>query len=150
MRNLIQGLLVLLMFGCSHHKEIGAVTFEEIGAEFLTGAGEEGIQKENFVIQDKKSWNELLVKMNRINHISDSITEHEIDFSKNTLIAVFDKVKSTGGYELDLKITRTTENLVVTIMNTIPEGMATMVMTQPFYIVKIPKTQEVIVFNIKK
>ena len=85
--------------------------------------------------------------MNAVNKVSDNFTETKIDFSKFTVIAVFDAVKTSGGHSIELDIKPNTENVVVEVSRKSPDGMATSVMTQPYHIVKIPKTDLPIVFQ---
>ncbi len=113
----------------------------------LYGSGNEGIDKGNLVITNPNDWNNLLAQLNSVNNVSESFSETEIDFSKYTIIAVFDNVKNSGGYSLDLNITSSSEAIIVKIIQKSPEGMATTVMTQPYYIVKTVKRDLPIVFK---
>lgn len=113
----------------------------------LHGSGEEGIEKENLVITNTNDWNSLLQKMDSVNEVSKGFSETNIDFSKYTVIAVFDSVKGSGGHKLEVDVASNSKNLVVTVTNKGPNGMATSVMTQPYYIVKIEKAELPIVFE---
>lgn len=113
----------------------------------LYGSGEEGIEKQNLVITNDDDWNDLLKQMNSINKVSSSFSETEVDFSKYNVIAVFEDVKASGGYSIELDIHKTSEHTIINIINNTPEGLATSVMTQPYYIAKIPKTDMPIVFK---
>ena len=63
------------------------------------------------------------------------------------IIAVFDKIYGNGGHSIDIiKITENENKVIVTIEN-ILGGDATSIMTQPFHIVKIPKTDKLIIFE---
>ena len=103
----------------------------------LYGSGAEGIEAQNLIITNQNDWEELMVKMNSVNKVSDSFSETEIDFSKYSLIAVFDNVKGSGGHRLEIVINKTAENTIVNINKVAPTGNATSVMTQPYQIVKI-------------
>lgn len=118
-----------------------------IGKGNLYGSGEEGIKAHNSVINDENDWQDLMAKINSINKVSESFSETKIDFSKYSIIAVFDDVKSTGGHSLDLDIKPNSENIEVKVNRKSPEGMATSVMTQPYYIVKIAKSELPILFK---
>jgi len=108
--------------------------------------GSEGIPKQNLVITTQTDWENLITAMNSVNNVSDSFAEINIDFSKYQVIAVFDEVKSNGGWSVDITdITENTDSVVVLIEN-LKRGDSTSVVTQPFYIVKIPVSEKPIVF----
>ena len=113
----------------------------------LYGSGAEGIEDQNLVITNENDWNELIAKMDSVNKVSDSFSETEIDFSKYSLIAVFDTVKGSGGHSLEIDVKPNSENIEVHVSRKSPEGMATTVMTQPYVIVKIAKSELPIVFK---
>jgi hypothetical protein len=110
-----------------------------IGKGNLYGSGAEGIEQQNTVITSTEDWNNLLEKINSVNNVSQNFSETKIDFSKFTVIAVFEDVKSSGGYSLELDIQQYSETIKVNVIRKSPEGMATTVMAQPYYIVKVLK-----------
>tara|TARA_R110000751_G_scaffold90009_1_gene176896 strand:- start:192 stop:656 length:465 start_codon:yes stop_codon:yes gene_type:complete len=113
----------------------------------LYGAGEEGVAKQNTVIENQSDWEKLMAQMNKVNNVSESFTETKIDFSEYTIIAVFNDVKGSGGNSIELDISTTSENTLVVVTYISPTGNATSVMTQPYYITKIPKTDLSVVFQ---
>ena len=118
-----------------------------IGKGNLYGLGAERIDKQNLVITTSEEWKDLLNKMNSVNNVTDSFSETDVDFSKHTVIAVFDEVKNSGGHSLDLVIQEAKDKILVKVLRKAPDGIATSVMTQPFYIVKIPKSEVLVVFE---
>ncbi|TDE46673.1 protease complex subunit PrcB family protein [Flavobacterium rhamnosiphilum] len=137
-----------LMTSCSKTDEdLNPLNLTAIGQNNLFGNGRENIVQQNFTISDSDSWNELLTKMNSVNNNSDGFTETNIDFANFMVIAVFDKVYGNGGHSIDIiKITETENKIIVTIDNVL-KGNATAVMTQPYHIVKIRKTNKLILFE---
>lgn len=113
----------------------------------LHGAGSENIEKQNLVIENKIDWTNLLAKMDGTNNISNSFEETDIDFSEYSVIAVFDEVKSSGGHSIDLNVKRNTDKIIVEVIKNAPSGMATTVITQPFYLAKIKKNNLPIEFK---
>lgn len=115
----------------------------------LFGSGDEGLQKENFVISSQEEWKEFLDKIDTTNKVSDRF-ESAIDFSKETVLVAVDGVKNTGGFGikiLDLKEEK--DKVLITVTRKGPEKantMVTMIITQPINIVKIKKTDKEIVF----
>tara|TARA_Y100000815_G_scaffold248595_1_gene249829 strand:+ start:307 stop:759 length:453 start_codon:yes stop_codon:yes gene_type:complete len=145
------GIVILLLAVNCKSTENKAKMVEEnvilIGEGNLYGSGSEGIEQQNLVITSESEWKELLTKMDSVNKVSDSFSQTEIDFSKYSIIAVFDAVKNSGGHSLELDINETKNKVLVKVKRKSPEGMATMVMTQPYYIVKIPESETPIVFE---
>ncbi|WP_026754102.1 protease complex subunit PrcB family protein [Sediminibacter sp. Hel_I_10] len=113
----------------------------------LYGAGAEGIKKQNEIITNTEEWSSLMSKMDTVNKVSEEFSETDIDFSEYSIIAVFDEVRNSGGHGLDLEIIRNSEDIVIEVIYDGPEGNATMVMTQPFYIAKIKKQDLPITFK---
>ncbi|MTE27786.1 protease complex subunit PrcB family protein [Winogradskyella ouciana] len=149
-KSLLIILLSILSFSCDESEnktESSEVEATLIAKGNLHGAGEENIDQQNLVITDQNSWDSLLNQMNTVNNVSDGFTETDIDFSKFTVIAVIDDIKSTGGHSLDLNISIDSEHIVVNISELSPEGVATTVITQPYIIVKIPNSDLPIVFQ---
>lgn len=138
-----------ILMGCNNDDNSNTIKVEStlIAKDNLFGNGNEGISKENMVITNTGTWNELITKMNTTNNVSNSFSEIDIDFSKYVVIAVFDEIKANGGHSLELNIFSNTENIIVKITDLAPQGNATTVITQPYHIVKILKTNSPIVFE---
>ncbi len=111
----------------------------------LGGNGSEGITQSNMVIDNTSDWQNLMSQMNnRFHKVSDSFSETDIDFDNYLIIAVFLEVKG-GGWEV--KITNITENENNLIISTKETVFLTTVITQPFSIVKIRRTEKTIEFE---
>ncbi len=73
-----------------------------------------------------------------------------VDFTKNTLIAVFVGTRSTAGYLVSIdSISESSKNLNVEVLETTPgkNCMTSDVITAPYTIVKVPKTDKKAVFK---
>lgn len=146
-------LIVLVSFFMSNCKsnniENTATRFEPvtISKGDLFGDGKEGLVNKKLVIDNQDDFNSLIKKMSVVNDVTNNLKETEIDFSKFKVIAVFDKIQSVGGCSLDLNITNNPKNITVNVINKSPEGMAMTVITQPYCIVKIPKSNLPVVFE---
>ena len=67
-----------------------------------------------------------------------------VDFTKNSVVAIFMGQKSTGGYSTAVdKVMLNNDTAFVEIVETKPQDMATMMLTQPYCIALIPKTSKV-------
>jgi len=112
----------------------------------LYGNGDEKINQQNLIINSNSDWIQLMQQMNTRNNVTNNFSETNIDFNNYTIIAVFDKIYGNGGHSIDItNIIEHQNNINVTVANLLT-GDATAVMTQPFHIVKIPKTTKPIVF----
>ena len=113
----------------------------------LHGAGSEGIDKQNIIIDNQADWENLISKMDKVNKVSEQFTETKIDFSRYTVIAIFNDVMGSGGHSIAIDISANSERILVVTKFHSPSGNATSVMTQPYYIAKITKTERPIVFQ---
>ena len=139
--------ILLVLAGCSllSNEKEKTLPFTTIGKGILGGS--EGISKQDIIINTKDKWENLKTAMGV--QVTNSFIETEIDFDKYQVIAVFDEVRSTGGWEIVItKITEHTEDHVVNVKVNIPSGMAVpLLVTQPYHIVKIPKVLKTIEFK---
>ena len=147
-------LLLTFLLGCNSSKnmntsmnknyEYSQVSFETLIEDQMGGYVKEEIR----VISDRKSLLEVYGYVNRIRKPGFSIPE--IDFSKETVIAVFMGEKTTGGYGVIVEDVKEEKGkLVVAIKETKPgsKNMVTMAITQPFCIVKINSSNKELVFK---
>ena len=117
-----------------------------IGKGDLNGNGAENILKQNVIVTNQNDWTALIHAMNTVNNVSDSFTEIDIDFNSFQIVTAFDNVKPNGGHSIDITdVTVTESNITVTVQNLLTGGLNS-VITQPFHIVKIPKSPKQIVF----
>lgn len=146
---LIIPLFALLAISCKPTQtplKMAQDTIVLIGKGNLYGSGKEAIPPHDFQITTTEEWTDLLSKMNNVNKVSDTFSETDIDFSKFDVIAVFDEVRTSGGYALDLEVKAKKDATEVRKKLITPSGMATSVMTQPYYIVKVLKRNVPVIF----
>ena len=120
------------------------LNFTEIGKGGLFGNGDENISQSNLVINNQTEWQSLIDQMNSVNNVSDTFSETSVDFTNFSVIAIFLDIKQSG-WEITINnITENETNISVSILET---KMDNTVITQPFHIVKIPKTNKEIVIE---
>lgn len=150
MKNLILIFSILLSLTCcsdDDNSKLKTVDFTLIGQGELSGNGAENISQSNLTINDLNTWNELMIKMNSINDVTDNFKETELDFNQYQIIAIFDQIYGNGGHSIDVtNIFEKKNNLIVKIEN-LKNGDDTQVVTQPFHIIKIIKTEKQIIFE---
>lgn len=97
------------------------------------------------VIRDQESWNKLWQE-----HKVDDSPQPQVDFSKKMLVAVFLGTRSSGCYDVqDLRAWRQSGKIAVTHYDLEPsaDSMCITVMTAPFYIAEIERSNDVVEFN---
>ena len=141
-------LLVVLLAGCVQENGYNSVTPTIIAKGNLMGNGKEQISKQMIVVSDSLSWNRLVARMNAVNNVSAGFLEKKVDFSQYTVLAIFDEVEGSGGYSIDINVFE--DNMKVYVEGVYKKplgGIVPMVITQPYLIVKIPKTEKSIQFS---
>jgi len=124
--------------------EYTQVSFETLVEGQMGGHVKEEIR----VISDRKSLLEIYGYVNRIRKPGFSIPK--IDFSKETVIAVFMGEKTTGGFSVAIEnVKEENKKLIVKIKETKPgpKDMVTMVITQPFCFAKINSIDKEFIFE---
>lgn len=133
-------LLLVLLTGCSikvvnNIKVDAAVAFEILKQDSYGGRE----SKSNVVI---KSHDELVSLYKELGWTN----VPTIDFSQNNVVAIFMGQKNSGGYSIGVrKVTIEDNTAIINVTESGPEGMATMVLTAPYCIVVVPKTDKVVV-----
>jgi hypothetical protein len=149
---LVLFLLVLTIFiGCKNKDvdEFLPITISTtlVASDNLYGNGKENIKRQNLIISSNNEWTELMNKMNSANNVTDSFTETEIDFSNFIILALFDEIKMNGGYTIEIAgVVENRNDLTVNVRHLSPNGGVYAVITQPYCIVKISKTEKKIIF----
>ena len=106
--------------------------------------GTEDIKKQNTVITTSSDWGAFVSEIDPDNSMSE--LGFKIYFEEYQVIAVIDAIHSNGGWSLDITgITEYDDKIVVTYAN-LKTGNNTTVLSQPYHIVKIPKSNKRIEF----
>ncbi len=106
-------------------------------------------KQKNTVIKDKKSLNAIYSKINSTR--KPSLPIPEIDFSKTMILGLFMGTKSSGGYSIHInRIESKGKEMVVFYTEKAPQGMATMVITQPCLLVSTATSNLPIRFELVK
>lgn len=135
--------------GCSSDDESiqQSIEFSLIAKGELYGNGDEMLDRSSFVVKDSNAWNELISKMDTVNEVSKDFIETDIDFDSYYVIAVFDEIRNYGGNSIEVtEINEYTNKIVVKIDQASSDGLNA-VISQPFHLVKIKKTQKSISFD---
>ena len=141
--------LFVLTFNASAQETSRKVRFETVAKHFACGHWE----KQNYVITSKDEWE-------RVWRLAMSNTyplppAPEIDFSKRSIIAVFQGFQPSDGYAVSVtKIVRTDDGIKVTIRESLPADSChvLMVVTEPYHIIELDRVEDAsaVTFKIKK
>jgi len=130
-------LLLVFFVGCKTAAPTigGEGTFDILKQE--TNGGKE--KKANLFIDSQDKLNALYAELN----ISDVPT---IDFTTSNVVALFMGQKNTGGYSISVGkiiLDGESDTATVQIIESEPQDMATMALTEPYCIAKISKSKKV-------
>ena len=102
-----------------------------------------------YVIQDNQAWVELWNQ--HMQFLVDPLPPPEVDFSMNTVVAVFMGEARTGGYALRVyDIVDTGSSIMVKMEKTEPgpRCIVPQVLTQPYHMVQMAKTDKPVTFDV--
>lgn len=152
MKTLILGLIFLLAISCNNSDDSDSFVPETItpffiGSGNLYGDGSENILPGNLIITNQADWNVLLTKIDTNPNTSQTFTTTNINFNDYQILAVFDVIRPNSGRAISItNIIENQNSINVTVIPLGPGG-AINVITQPFYIVRIPKSTKPIIFQ---
>lgn len=140
-------LLLLIGVSCSSSKNTSQKTpvdmpFSIIKTGDLFGAGEEQLENGIVMAANTEKMNSVIIQMNSVNEeIKEPLIPDTHFFDESMLLFVFDKVRGSGGHSLEIiDIIKTKEMILVNIKEKAPNGPASTVMTQPYIVLSIEKS----------
>lgn len=147
MKILVLSLVLFLSFSCNN-SDVSQSTSTPITPILIgkSSISDPSTPLQNILINNQTQWDALLISMNEVNNVSATFTETNIDFSSFDIIAVFRNPISNSSSTVDItSIVENQANRVVTVQNLI-NGISSDI-SQPFHILKIPKSTKPIVFQ---
>lgn len=136
--------LLLFIFSCGKENGGKTIKFDTISK----GISSQQVEKEDFVIKDTESFNQLLAKISNSNS---DIANKDIDFSKEMVVGVFLGEKPTGGYSVeitDVSIQKDYIEFLIKINEPDSGEIVTEAITSPYRIIKLKRFDMEFVFNI--
>lgn len=104
------------------------------------------VNPSNYVIKTQIEWNNFIALINNSINVNYVIGQPNIDFQNDMVIAIIDSVYSTGGWSVDITNVIENSNSITVNYTNLETGDDTMIVVQPFEIVKIPKSNKPIEF----
>lgn len=119
-----------------------------LGVLKLNDSGHEEAQ--NYVIKTETEWQSLWEKI--FSNTSEKLPLPKIDFTRRTIVAVFQGAQPSGGYEISIEGIVGTENSLEVVVKALAPGKGCVVtgkVTRPFDIIEIERTEKQVVFHVK-
>jgi hypothetical protein len=107
-------------------------------------------EAQNLVINDNAQWQSIWLTLSA--NQRDKPPLPEIDFTRRTIIAVFQGTQASSGYEISIEeIVESESSLDVTVKAFEPGSRCGVlgIVTRPLHIVEIEKTEKQVVFHVK-
>ena len=126
--------------------EVDTICF--LGVLKLTDSGH--AEAQNYVIKTETEWRSLWEKI--FSNTSEKLPLPEIDFTRRTIVAVFQGAQPSNGYEISIEAIVETENSLEVAIKAFAPGkrcVLTGIVTKPFDIVEIEKTDKEVLFHVK-
>lgn len=124
---------VLLILSCSSSKSSKKVTYQT-----LIDSSYNGKTLESYEVIDNH------IDLNKTYKLIKDELVPNIDFAKARVVVLYMGQKNTGGYTIGIEEVREESNkVIVKIKKNYPDGIATMVITEPFVIAKINTTKKI-------
>ncbi len=135
----IQLLFFMAILSCNSQEDLSVTLLAEGSHGGFNDA-------QTLVIKDKKGLQKIYNKINMTRRPGLPIPE--IDFEKEMVIALFMGEKNSGGYSTKVEsVKEKGKEFEVVIKETVPEGVATTVICQPFYFCKVKRSYGQVVFK---
>ncbi len=133
MKKLLTLFSVLMLLSCSSSK-----TPKEVSYQIIMESSHNGKMHESYEVIDNH------IDLNKTYKLIKDELVPNIDFAKARVVVLYMGQKNTGGYTIGIEEVREESNkVIVKIKKTYPDGIATMVITEPFVIAKINTTKKI-------
>ena len=101
----------------------------------------------NLVIYNQTEWNDFLTQIENSINVNYVFGQANIDFQNEMVIAVIDSVYPTGGWSVDITNITENPNDIEVLYTNLETGDDTMIIIEPFHVVKIPRSNKPFVFT---
>lgn len=139
-------IFLLIMFGCkSTTIKTNEVFFQTASKGVLFGDEDELVSQSNISFTNAKDWKSFIEKIN----VPNTFSKVTIDFSKQQLLCVFDTIRNTSGFIIEIENIFVEKNGLKIIYNSIKPSAkerVNMVVTQPYHIVIANNREKTVTF----
>lgn len=145
MKTLILSTFFFLAISCNNSDDSNSFVPQTITPVFIgKGVHSGSALQSNLVITNQTDWLQLMNSLTSAN--TSNFTETNIDFNNFQLLVSIDGTRPNTGYSIDISnVIENITNITATV-SILNSGNGFTVLTQPFHIVKIPKSSKPVVF----
>lgn len=122
------------------------IPFTQIGRGALFGGGQEGFDEMNatvYILRSQEEWDDFKTRLNSANTVTGAFKEDDLDFENEMVVACVDRMRGSGGHEIVIEsISESNTSLEIRVLHKAPGDMAASVLTQPFHVVRLPKSDK--------
>lgn len=146
MKTLILSTFFFLAISCNNSDDSNSFVPQTITPVLIgKGVHSGSALQSNLVITNQTDWLQLMNSLTSAN--TSNFTETNIDFNNFQLLVSIDGTRPNTGYSIDISnVIENTTNITATV-SILNSGNGFTVLTQPFHIVKIPKSSKPVVFQ---
>ena len=146
MKTLIFSLLAFVVLSCSKNEDKNNYVNNTITPVLIGKGTHSGTATEsNLVITNQIQWEQTMNLLTYQN--TSTFTETNIDFNHFQLLASIDTIRGDTGYSINISnVTENENNITVTVTSEY-SGSGFFVLSRPFQIVKIPRSNKPVVFQ---
>lgn len=138
------------LFGLSPAPSAEALVGESLVFRLIGGGCYGGVNDRRFVaVRDLKQWRELWGEIN--GNVLPLPPLPEVDFTRQTLAAVFQGLKRSGGYSIEVKAVKESADRVTVLVQELepgPRNLVTMALSSPWEVVVFPSSEKPIIFKV--
>ncbi len=139
-------LLVIFLFSCNCYQQVDKPKKSGLlSYEIIDQGAHSGIKKtQNVVFNSKEEF------YNFFKNYKVPKSEININFNKHTVVGIFLGQQTTGSISINIQKIVDQDNKVIIFYTVKAGAIATMVMTEPYLLIQIPKTNKPIDFQLLK
>ena len=146
MKTLILSMILFITLSCNETEETNSFSPQTI-TPVLIGKGTQSgnAVQSNLVISNQTDWLSLMNSLTTSN--TNNFSETNIDFNNFQLLVSIDGSKPDTGYSINITNVIENETNITATITSVNSGGGFTVISQPFHIVKIPKSTKPVIFQ---
>lgn len=151
MKKIAIAFVALVLFACSDDDNYSGGNNEPTNIQFsVLKDGElsgEEIENGYYVIKTAEQWAEFKGMVNSVHDAPDEFEGVSVNFNISDVLAVVDEQHNSGGFDIAITSVRRIDNTATVKVVRSGEGNAASVLTQPYHVVSVPKSNNDFTFD---
>lgn len=146
MKTILSSIFIFLLLSCSNNEDNKSFTPQTINPVLIgQGVNTENVIVGNTVITNQADWEQLMSLFTPA--ITNTFTETNIDFNNFQLLVVIDTLRPDTGYSINISNVTENKSNIVTTITSVNSGGGFTILSQPYHIVKIPRSSKPVIFQ---